>query len=69
MEVIGEATKNVPPEFKEKYQDIPWRRIAVMRDILIHEYFGVDLNLTWEVIKEDLPLLKGKLEEVLRHAP
>jgi len=40
-----------------------------MRDILIHEYFGVDLNLTWEVIKEDLPLLKGKLEEVLRHAP
>ena len=69
LEIIGEAVKSLPPDFKDRHNDIPWQKIAGMRDVLIHEYFGVDLNLTWEVIKEDLPLLKGKLEEVLRHAP
>ena len=66
LEVIGEAAKNLPPEFKEKYQDIPWRKIAGMRDVLIHEYFGVDLNLTWQVARNDLPLLKNRLEDIFR---
>ena len=69
LEVIGEAAKNLPSEFKEKYQDIPWRKIAGMRDVLIHEYFGVDLNLTWQVAQNELPLLKDQLEDIFRQIP
>lgn len=61
IEVIGEAIKNFPEEVKEAHSDIPWKKIIGMRDILIHQYFGVDLNLTWEVIKEDIPELKKQI--------
>ncbi|MCK4370159.1 MAG: DUF86 domain-containing protein [Candidatus Lokiarchaeota archaeon] len=59
--IIGEAIKNIPDDFKETYPSIPWKQIIGMRDILIHQYFGIDLNLTWEVIEKDLPKLKNKL--------
>jgi uncharacterized protein with HEPN domain len=61
IEIIGEAIKNIPNEFKSSYKDIPWKEITGMRDILIHQYFGVDLDLTWEVIKVDLPNLKRSI--------
>ena len=61
IEVIGEAIKNIPNEIKETYTFIPWKKIIGMWDILIHQYFGVDLSLTWEVIKEDIPELKKQI--------
>jgi uncharacterized protein with HEPN domain len=61
LEIIGEASKNIPASFKALHSDIPWREITGMRDILIHEYFGVDLELTWKTLKENLPSLKQKL--------
>jgi len=64
IEIIGEAVKNIPDDIKEKYKDIPWRNIMGMRDILIHQYFGVDLELTWEVINNNIPELKKQISSV-----
>ena len=64
LEIIGEAAKNVPEEIKQKYPDIPWREMAGMRDRLIHFYFGVDFGLVWETVKNRLPGVKGKMEQV-----
>ena len=65
IEVIGEAVKNVPDKFKRKYPEIEWRRIAGTRDVLIHSYFGVDLDLTWKIIERDLPILKKEIEKII----
>jgi uncharacterized protein with HEPN domain len=67
IEIIGEAVKNLTDDFKVKYNEISWREIAGMRDILIHQYFGIDLNLTWKTIKEDLPQLKENLNKILKN--
>ena len=65
LEIIGEAVKNLPPPFKSKYPEIPWKQIARMRDILIHEYFDVDLFLTWKVVKSEIPSIKKNLFIIL----
>jgi uncharacterized protein with HEPN domain len=65
FEIIGEATKNLSDELREKYQDIPWKDMAGMRDKLIHQYFGVDITAVWDSINDDLPPLKDKIIKIL----
>ena len=65
LEVIGEATKRIPDSLREKYSEIPWKRMAGMRDKLIHEYFGIDLEIVWEVVNRELPPIKPLIQKVL----
>lgn len=65
LEIIGEATKNLSNDFRDKNPDIPWRKMAGMRDILIHDYLGIDLFAVWETIERDLPNLKNDLLKIV----
>jgi uncharacterized protein with HEPN domain len=64
IEIIGEAAKNLPESFKNKYPEIPWKNIIGTRDLMIHRYFGVDLDSVWNIIKKDLPELKVKILKI-----
>jgi uncharacterized protein with HEPN domain len=64
LEIIGEAIKNIPDEFKKDYPQIEWKKIARLRDILIHIYFGVDLQILWEIITAKIPELKDELTKL-----
>lgn len=64
LEIIGEAVKNIPDDFKEKYPEVPWKKIAGLRDIIIHAYFSIDLDIMWDIIKKDLPYLKEKIQKI-----
>lgn len=65
LEVIGEAVRHVSEKLRARHPDVPWRRIAGMRDKLIHEYLGVDRELVWEVVERELPGFQRKVEEIL----
>lgn len=66
LEIIGEATKNLPKEIRQRYKELPWRDMARMRDKIIHFYFGIDYEIVWETIKERLPEIKPKIIQILK---
>ena len=67
IEIIGEAVKNLPREFRDRYPVIPWGDIAGMRDKLMHHYFGVDSEVVWRTVQDDIPELKKKIKEILKN--
>lgn len=64
LEIIGEAANQMPKEIKNKHTDIPWGKMISMRNKVIHEYSGIDLQILWQTIKEDLPNLKVQIEKI-----
>jgi uncharacterized protein with HEPN domain len=65
LEVIGEATKRLSPQLRDTYSEIPWRQIAGLRDILIHDYLKVNLSEVWYVVEHDLPQLKIQISQII----
>ncbi len=65
LEVIGEAVKNLPPAFRKKHVGVPWKKMAGIRDVLIHEYFGVDMYLVWKISVTDIPKLKKQILKIV----
>ena len=66
LEIIGEATKKVPDDFRAAYPAVEWRAMAGMRDVLIHDYFGVDFELVWDVVRNRVPELRGQIASILK---
>lgn len=69
MEVIGEATKNLSDDFHEHHPDIPWQDMAETRDRLTHHYLGINQEIVWQIIEQDLPGLKNQIEQVIHEFP
>jgi uncharacterized protein with HEPN domain len=65
LEILGEATRQLPEDFIDRYSKVPWRKIAGLRNRIVHDYFGLDLEIIWQVIRNDLPPLKVGLEELV----
>ncbi len=65
LEIMGEATKRLSQDVRNRYPDIPWKRMAGLRDVLIHDYFGVDLDMVWQIAATYLPKLKSEIEDIL----
>jgi len=65
LEIVGEATKRVSEDLRERYPEVPWRRISGLRDVLIHDYMGVDLDAVWQLTQRNVPELKKNLQEIL----
>ena len=64
LEIMGEAVKNIPQAFRDKYPQVPWKKIAGLRNVLIHEYFGINMRRAWKVAKQDILDLKQKLLQI-----
>ena len=66
LEVIGEATKQVPESVQEWYPSVEWRKIAGLRDILIHKYFHINIEIVWDVVQSHIPILKMEIQQILK---
>ena len=66
LEIIGEASNQLTEHFKKLYREFEWREIIGLRNILIHEYFGIDTKIVWDILQIDLPKLKSQVEEILK---
>lgn len=65
LEIVGEAAKSVPQDFREIHPEVEWHRMAGLRDVLIHDYFGIDMDIIWDVVENKLPQLKENLLRIL----
>jgi uncharacterized protein with HEPN domain len=68
LEIIGEAARQIPADFKEKHSHLDWKAMAGMRDRLIHAYFGVDYDIVWDVVMNKVPALHQEIRQILHHA-
>ncbi|MDB9536916.1 DUF86 domain-containing protein [Dolichospermum planctonicum CS-1226] len=67
FEIIGEATKRLSPELRSKYSDVPWQQMVGLRDVLIHDYLKVNLNLVWQIIEQNLSDLKRQVAAIMQN--
>jgi len=67
IQVIGEAANSISPEFQKQHREIPWKDIISMRHLLVHQYFGIDLEEVWNTTQKDLPHLKQEIDRILGH--
>ncbi len=65
LEVIGEAAKNVPRNERQRHPKVEWRKMAGLRDILIHEYFGIDVEIVWDIVRRKIPVLQRQIKRML----
>jgi uncharacterized protein with HEPN domain len=66
IEIIGEATKKISKELKSKYKEIPWREMSGMRDKLIHDYMGIDVDVVWKTLTDDIPLIETLINKIYK---
>ena len=65
LEIIGEAARNVPEDISRKYSTVPWRRVVGLRNVVVHQYFGVDLSVVWVIVSSQLGELKEGIEKII----
>lgn len=65
LEIVGEASRNLSDEFRQKYSEVPWGQIIALRNRMIHAYFNVNLQIVWEIVQDDLPPLKQHVKRIL----
>jgi uncharacterized protein with HEPN domain len=66
IEIIGEATKKISQELKSKFKEIPWREISAMRDKLVHDYMGIDVEVVWKTVTDDIPLIETLINKIYK---